>query len=103
MSTIYKDLWDINDDLDSTLSYIDETTDALDVLYEKMELEGYQSGERFDEAKAISFAKRFPQYFSTLNVIRRELERNIKDIRSISESVFEAYVAQKAERKEVAV
>lgn len=89
------DIYDVANGVDGELSYLLETADAMDMLYESLESEGYQSEERFEDCKAISFAHRFPAYLSTMNVLRRALRQNIRDIQDEVDKGFQAYSEQK--------
>ena len=73
--------WDFVQAVEYAQCYFDEVNDALRVLHEELETEGYQSKENFEDWRAINFAQRFPMYLSTLNLIRRENERLTDQLR----------------------
>lgn len=67
-----------------------EIRDALQVLDECMEGDGYQNQENFKEWKAINFARRFPIYQSTYRIILRDLMRVIDDLRANTDLMYDA-------------
>lgn len=89
------DLWDAACDMDNFQALLSEDADALEVLYDKMEAEGYQTEEHFEEWQAINFVHRFPMYLSAMRVIRRDAEQNVAALRAASDKACEAHTEQK--------
>jgi len=66
---------------------LDEITDTLALVHERIEIEGYQSPVNdFSEVDAICFARRISMYLSTLGVairqlrcVKKELERGVTE------------------------
>lgn len=83
--------WDIGNEIENAIAYIEETSEAFDVIFEKMEYEGFQREEKFDNAMAIAFAMNFPRYLATMRVVHRELSRNIAELKAVAKTAFEAY------------
>lgn len=88
--------WDIGCELECAIAGLEETSAAFDVLYELLERHGFQCEEKFDPALAILFAQNFPRYLATMNIIRRELDRNIAEIQASSDKAYEAHNAHKS-------
>lgn len=80
---------------DHTHTELCEINNALRVLDECMETDGYQSKENFEEWKAINFAKRYPLYQSAFRVICRDLERVIGELRTNVDLMCDAAKAGK--------
>ena len=80
---------------DSTHSELCEILDALQVLDECMEEDGYQNKENFEEWKAINFANRYPLYQSAFRVICRDLVRVIGELRTNTDLMYDAVKAEK--------
>ena len=93
------DLRDAASAIEGDVAYLEETADAFRVLYEEMETEGYQTKEDFKEWKALSFARRFPLYLPTLNVLIRVLRQNISEMRENVDTMYEAHRVQKGAAK----
>ena len=86
--------------IEAVHSYLEEDWDAMNVLRECLERDGFQTEEHFNDALAINFVIRFPCYLSLLDVIWRDLGNNIKDILSISQDMHEASHAEKEQEHE---
>lgn len=69
--------------IESVLCYIEEDCEALLCLYDGLENEGRQSGEHIEDWRAIAMVRRMPMFLSVMNVIRRDLNRNVKEIGNI--------------------
>ncbi len=81
------DLYKLHDELDYLVALLTEACSALDMLYERMDADGFQREDRFEEWKAINFSHRLPMYLSTYRVIQRDLENTVKLVEACSEQV----------------
>ena len=90
-----KTIFDAAASADKTHKELCEIRDALQVLDECMEDDGYQNEENFEEWKAISFAMRYPIYQSTYRVICRDLMRAIDELRTNTDLMYDAAKAEK--------
>lgn len=70
-------------DLESISAYLEETLTAMSLLYDDLADEGYQNEENFDAVNAVIFARRFPSYLSLFNVIQRDFEKNVNDLKMV--------------------
>lgn len=77
---------------------MEEALDALSLLDEGLEHEGYQYEDKFDEFKAINFVKRFPMYYSALQIITRDLRTSVKEMKA---EIDRLYAIDAKLRKEV--
>lgn len=94
---LVSDLYDAASKIDISKIQIDEDLDALQLLYETLESEGYQPEDRFEECKAVNFGHRFPMHLSALQVILRDINRSIKDMQSEIERLYELDFKQRKE------
>ena len=96
-----KDLYDLASEVDGHLSCLEDTMDALHLLYDQMESSGYQrNDERFDPLKAELFIRNeFPGFHSYLRLIINELDYRLEQIRKASDTGYEIYFAEKKKRE----
>ena len=74
------DFFSVISEVESIHPELREVADALLILEDSIEKEGFQSEDNFEEWVAINFSKRLPLYMSTLSVIRRDLNRTIDEL-----------------------
>ena len=67
---------------------LSETREALSYIAECMEFEGYQRKEKFQDVKAIIFARRFPAMLSTLLVDIRDMDNTLTELGAIVDRVY---------------
>lgn len=80
-------------EIESELSFVEEGLDALGLLMDNIELEGFQYPECFDDNKAILFSRQFPSYFSAFNVVLRDLNTRA---RAMHEAIAAEYEEKRA-------
>lgn len=61
--------------IDDVHSVLAEAVDAMQILDDFMEEEGFMHERNFEEWRAINFSKRFPLYLNTFRVILRDIVR----------------------------
>lgn len=83
-----KTIFDAASVMDGTHAELCEIYDALQVLDDSMEEEGYQPEGKFEDWKAINFARRYPVYQSTFRVICRDLARIIDELKTNADSMY---------------
>lgn len=89
-------LRDICVSIDSALCKMGEAADAMLLLQDVLEDEGFQAEDEFDETMAILFARRFPMHFSTYSLILRSFQSSIKELAEASDRAYDLCNAQKA-------
>ncbi len=60
---------------------LEELNDISCMLYELLEREGYQREEKFQEWKALKFARKFPRYLSAYSLIINMTRRSVLSLR----------------------
>lgn len=89
------DFYTLYDEMECMITLFTEACNALDMLYEQMDSDGFRYEDKFEEWKAINFSRRLPMYLSTYRVIQRDLENTVKLMEVCAEQVFEVYKSQK--------
>lgn len=84
-----KDLFQIASDLDAAHTFLSEDYAALCFVYDGVEGDGYQHEDTFEDWKAIYFGHRIPRYLSMLNLIRRDMERNLEEAGSAVQRLYQ--------------
>ena len=92
-----KTVFDIASDMERELAYQSEALSALHSLSITLDLNGCHLSETKDEQKALCFALGFRDYWHTLQVISRDLDRAHK---VMLESVGQMYEVERARAKE---
>lgn len=91
-----KDILGVTVRMDSAVTELAQALDALLVLDEIMELNGFQAEGNFNEMAAINFSLHFPIYLNTFRVICNELSRITGKLQENVNSIYAAARAQKA-------
>ena len=83
-----KDNAEFRDNIETGLSFLSETVDALVVLSDCLG-EGFQYPEKFEEWRAIAFTHRLPRFLSLCNVIERDVRRLLTEMDEAVERTYE--------------
>lgn len=78
--------------LEGSHAYLEEDLNALRFVFETMSEEGYQREGSFDERSAIFFGHRAYIYISALGVIQRDITRNLEEMDSSVQSLYEIII-----------
>lgn len=92
-----KNLCDASYLMDDNCTDLLQILDALSILDDDLEREGYQPENGFTEWKAIAFAKRFPMYLSALRVVCRDLRRVTDQMDADADRIMDAYKKEAAQ------
>lgn len=89
------DLYDAGAAVDTSLPLLEQALTALTVTMEAMEDEGLQPEGKMDNALALHFVKRFPIYYKTLELLRRDMWATLDSIQGAVDSIYEAHWRQR--------
>jgi|GEM_PF-4141920 len=92
-----KTAFDIASDMERELAYQGEALSALHSLSITLDRNGCHLTEPTDEQKALCFAFSFRDYWNTLQVITRDLDRTLEAMR---ENVGQLYDANRKQAQE---
>lgn len=93
------DLYSAGTAVETELPCLEQALTALTVMMEAMEDEGLQPEGKMDNALALHFVKRFPVYYKTLELIRRDMWATLGSLQNSVDSIFEAYRKQREARE----
>ena len=66
--------WDFESEVQGIDAELTDVVNALQLLYENLESEGYQPADKIVEWQAVNFVRRFDYYLSTLFLIKTTLQ-----------------------------
>lgn len=89
------DLYSAGTVIETKLPLLEQALSVLTVTMEAMEDEGLQPEGKMDTALALHFAKRFPMYYKTLELVRRDMWDTFYSLHAGTESIFKAYKEQR--------
>lgn len=81
--------------IEDTLTLLEQALSALTVTMEALEEEGIQPEGKMNEGLALNFVKRFPMYYQTLALIRRDMCTTYDSLQASADSIFEAHKKQR--------
>ena len=90
MNREVKSLFDAAVLMDNAHAELCQIFDAMQLLDEGMEDEGFQPEDKLEEWRAVNFVKRFPLYLSLFRVICQDLHRVINEMQVGSDLIYAA-------------
>ena len=75
-------------EFETGVCHLKGVSNTLDLLVELLSKESFQHPEQFNEGLAITFVRRFDYYWSALDLVSRDMRRQIEGLDSIVEKCY---------------